>query len=157
MHKNKSKHLVFDRAGKYHLRKPISLSCPITISEIIPAPNATIGKLGPPKRPGLTPGSCSLTMPTSSWLRGGLVQYGVDGMTPLPMSSAFRGCLRYAIAAAMRSAWFVMPGEFAKSIMLSALSCWSQTPPVDRRALIPSMPARLTHGSFVKMSPPLAS
>jgi len=84
------------------------------------------------------------------------VQYGVDGMMPSPMSSAFRGCWRYAIAAAMRSAWFVMPADFAKSIMLSALSCWSQTPPVDRSALIPSTPARLTHGSFVKMSPPLA-
>jgi hypothetical protein len=68
-----------------------------------------------------------------------------------------RGCWRYAIAAAMSAASFVTPGDFAKSIMLSALSCWSQTPPVERSALIPAMPARLTHGSFVKMSPPLAS
>jgi len=84
------------------------------------------------------------------------VQYGVDGIMPSPLSSAFRGCWRYAMAAAMRSAWFVTPADFAKSIMLSALSCWSQTPPVERSALMPSTPARLTHGSFVKMSPPLA-
>ena len=76
---------------------------------------------------------------------------------PPPMSSALRGCWRYAIAAAMRAAWFVTPGDFAKSIMLSALSCWSQTPPVERSALMPAPPARSTHGSLVKMSPPLAS
>jgi hypothetical protein len=54
----------------------------------------------------------------------------------------------------MRSAWFVTPGDFAKSIMLSAVSCWSQTPPVEASALRPST---LEHGWPVKMSPPLAS
>jgi hypothetical protein len=70
------------------------------------------------------------------------------------MSSALRGYWRNAIATAMRSAWFVTPGDFAKSIMLSAVSCWSQTPPVEESALRPSM---LAHGWPVKMSPPLAS
>jgi hypothetical protein len=72
------------------------------------------------------------------------VQYGVDGTTPPPMSSALRGYWRNAIT----------PGDFAKSIMLSAVSCWSQTPPVEVSALRPST---LAHGWPVKMSPPLAS
>ncbi len=32
----------------------------------------------------------------------------------------------------MSASWFLAPGDFAKSIILSALSCWSQTPPVER-------------------------
>jgi hypothetical protein len=78
-------------------------------------------------------------------------------MAPPPMSSELHGCLRQAIAAAMSASSLLTPGDFAKSIILSALSCWSQTPPVERSALMPATPAKLTHGSLVRMSPPLAS
>ena len=84
------------------------------------------------------------------------MQYGVEGMTP-SMLSALRGCWRYAIAAAMSASPFVIPGDLAKSIILSATSCWSQMPPVERSALMPARPASSTHGWFVKISPPLSS
>jgi len=138
----KTMHYILAR----HAQEQVEMSGVWPAGQVPSSPNATTGVLGPPKRPGLTPGSCALTMPTSSWLRGGWVQYGVDGMMPPPISSALRACWRYAIAAAMRSAWFVTPGDLAKSIILSAFSCWSQTPPVERSALMPSIPARLTHG-----------
>jgi hypothetical protein len=128
-----------------------------TLSDLeIPSPNATIGTFGPPYRPASTPGSCSFTTATSSGLRGYLVQYGVEGVMP-SMLSALRGCWRYAIAAAVSASPFVIPADLAKSIIWSATSCWSQTPPVDRSALMPARPASSTHGWFVSISPSLSS
>lgn len=63
----------------------------------------------------------------------------------------------YAMAFAIRSWEFVTPGELAKSIIASALSCCAHGSAFARRALMPLIPASWTQGSFVKMSPPLIS
>ena len=70
---------------------------------------------------------------------------------------ALRACCRYAMALAINSSELVTPGDLAKSIMASALSCWSQGSALASRALMPLMAARMTQGSEVKMSPPLMS
>jgi hypothetical protein len=55
----------------------------------------------------------------------------------------------------IKSLLFVIPADLAKVIMESAMNCWSQGLAVSKRASIPLNPARLVHGSLVKMSPPL--
>lgn len=139
----------------HQAQEQVETSSVMPVGQVSSSPNATIGTFGPPYRPASTPGSCSFTTATSSGLRGYLVQYGVEGVMP-SMLSALRGCWRYAIAAAVSASPFVIPADLAKSIIWSATSCWSQTPPVDRSALMPARPASSTHGWFVSISPSLS-
>ena len=120
------------------------------------APNATVAVFGEPNSPASTPGSWPLTTPFNSALRGAFSQKSVDGTTPL-LSSALRGCLRYAIALSIKACLFVIPGSLAKSIIASALSCCAQASAPARRALMPLIPASTTQGSlFGSRGPPLA-